>query len=86
MQRNTSVAALRLAVEKAGSLAKLAAICQCSKQNIHLALQTGRGLPAKHVTVVAEALKIPAHILRPDLYPEPADGAGYPQGDVNARG
>lgn len=67
---NNHVSALRAAIELAGGQAALAEICGCKRQNIHQALQNGRGLPAAYVERVSEKLDIPKHILRPDLFPK----------------
>jgi DNA-binding transcriptional regulator YdaS (Cro superfamily) len=62
-------AALKIAISLAGGQSALAEICKCDRRNINEALRNKRGLPARHVNVVSEKLKLPRHVLRPDLYP-----------------
>jgi DNA-binding transcriptional regulator YdaS (Cro superfamily) len=69
MQHQQKHDALKVAVSLAGGQTALAEICNCKKQSINEALRHKRGLPAQYVNVVSEKLKIPRHVLRPDLYP-----------------
>lgn len=70
MERHlTPFEALKLAVEKAGSQAKLAHICDVSQTAVWKWLQSSKMLPGEHVLKVEAALGISRHLLNPKFYP-----------------
>jgi len=70
MERNlTPFEALKLAVEKAGSQAKLAEICGVSQTAVWKWLQSCKMLPGEYVLTVEAELGIPRHLLNPKFYP-----------------
>src|SRR5690606_2269687 len=70
MERNlTPFEALKLAVQRAGSQAKLANICGVSQTAVWKWLQSSKMLPGQHVLAVEAALGIPKHLLNPKFYP-----------------
>jgi len=64
----TPFEALQLAVEKAGSQAKLAAICEVSQTAVWKWLQSSKRLPAEHILSVEAATGVSRYWLRPDIH------------------
>ncbi len=70
----TPAAALDLALHRAGSQAKLAAICGCTQGAVWQMLKKPSArLSVPYVLKVEAAFGISRHDLRPDVYPAPAD-------------
>lgn len=67
--RTTPFEALQLAVERAGSQAEIARICDVSTTAVWKWLQSSKRLPAEHVLPVEKATGVPRYLLRPDIYP-----------------
>jgi len=53
-------------INKAGSKAELSRIAGCTRQ----AVGTWKRVPAERVRAISNALDIPKHIIRPDIYIE----------------
>jgi len=67
--------ALQRAIEKAGGQAALGRICGKRQGTVWYWVKYETGLPAEFVGPVGEATGIPAHALRPDIFPPPAAAA-----------
>lgn len=65
----TPFEALRVAVEKAGSQAKLATICGVSQTAVWKWLQSSKRVPAEYVLRIEAETGISRKHLRPDIYP-----------------
>lgn len=68
-------AALRLAVNIAGTQAKFAAACGCGQPLISKLIRKNRPLKAELVLKAEAATGVSRHLLRPDIYPLQNDGA-----------
>jgi DNA-binding transcriptional regulator YdaS (Cro superfamily) len=72
MDSMTPEDALREAISRAGSQAKLADICGCTQAAVSQMLTRAQPmLSAPFVLKVEAALEIPRWLLRPDFYPAP---------------
>ncbi|MCW2484953.1 helix-turn-helix domain-containing protein [Candidatus Symbiopectobacterium sp. NZEC127] len=60
------------AIQSAGSASKLSAALGISKMSV--SLWKRNGVPADRVLAIYNATGVTPHELRPDLYPNPADG------------
>lgn len=65
----TPFEALQKAVSLAGGQSATARICNVSQTAVWKWLQSGKRLPAEHVLPMSAATGVPAHQLRPDIYP-----------------
>lgn len=65
----TPEAALILAVNRMGSQAAMARLCDVSQPTVWHWLNESKQLPAEHVLKVEAATHVARHDLRPDLYP-----------------
>ncbi len=65
----TMFEALQLAVEKAGSQAKLARIAGVSPTAVWKWCQSSKRMPAEFVLKAEAATGVSRHVLRPDIYP-----------------
>lgn len=65
----TPFEALQKAVSIAGGQSATARICKVSQTAVWKWLQSGKRLPAEHVLPMSAATGVPAHQLRPDIYP-----------------
>lgn len=75
---HTSFGALAAAVQRAGSQAALAKICNVSSTAVWKWMQSSKRLPAEHVLAVEAATGVSRHELRPDIYPREFDVAPSP--------
>lgn len=71
-----STAALKQAIDLAGSQTALAGLICKRQSNIATWLHRDKKVPAEVVIAIAEALdyRVTPHALRPDVYPYPGDG------------
>lgn len=70
-----AAASLRAALTAAGGQSKLAEVCGCTQGAIWQMLNKPRPrLSVQYVLKVEDALGIPRHMLRPDIYPLVAAG------------
>ena len=77
-QALTPLAALDLAVTRAGSQSALARVCGVSQPAVWRWLSEAKQLPAEHVLDVEKATGVSRHDLRPDIYPRGLqDGVPY---------
>lgn len=83
-QRPTPFQALLSAIQKAGSQAKLAKICDVSSTAVWKWTQSSKRLPAEHVLTVETATGVPRNWLRPDIYPLENHAAPQPVADEYA--
>lgn len=60
---------VKIAVEKAGNVARLARELGVPRPNLY----TWRRVPAHHVHILALITSIPPHLIRPDIFPEPEE-------------
>ena len=65
----TPYEALSTAIERLGSQAELARICEVSSTAAWKWMQSSKRLPAEYVLRVEAATGISRHLLRPDIYP-----------------
>jgi DNA-binding transcriptional regulator YdaS (Cro superfamily) len=65
----TPFEALNLAIERLGTQAKLAELCNVSTTAAWKWVQSAKRLPAEHVLGVEAATGVSRHALRPDIYP-----------------
>lgn len=68
MEGDSAIAAL---ISKAGNQTKLAAAVGVTQQAVSNWLYGLRRIPAEHVRRVSEATGVPAHEIRPDIFPAP---------------
>jgi DNA-binding transcriptional regulator YdaS (Cro superfamily) len=65
----TPYEALSTAIDRLGSQAELARICEVSSTAAWKWMQSSKRLPAEYVLRVEAATGISRHLLRPDIYP-----------------
>ena len=65
----TPQAALKKAVDLAGSQSEIARLCSVSQAAVWKWLQNSKPLPAEHVLAVEAATGVSRYDLRPDIYP-----------------
>lgn len=71
MSRKVRHTPLAEAIDKAGSLKAIAQPCGVTEQ----AVSQWEKVPPKHVLMVEKVSGVSRHLLRPDIYPDPATAA-----------